>query len=154
VPEPPEPTPEPERPKPNPIEVSRQKVTRVPDNKPKTIPLTEEQIRKLLEQGAKPSDHTSIPDEDSRCLELIRQTLYGAWVQPSAEEAGSSVALATLKLAGDGIVVSHDLSRPSGNTAVDGTVRQALAAVKRIPGLTPAFVARHGSVTVSFKVEN
>ena len=118
-----------------------------------TSRLTDEEIRKLLAMGAKPSDHTSIPDEEPRCLELIRQTLYTVWMEPSREEAGTAEALVSLTFAGNGVIVGRKLVRPSGNATFDASVEQAMRTIQQIPGLTPAFLSRHASVTISFKLE-
>lgn len=121
--------------------------------RPETKPLTEEEIRTLLAQGAKLSDHTSIPDEDSRCFELVRRTLYGAWAQPAAAEAGDARAEVALRLDAGGRVVGREIVKPSGNSVLDTSVLVALNAVDRISGLTAGFMERHKVITILFRVE-
>ncbi len=148
IPEP-APTPKPKRK----IEKGRRiKRNNAPESPPKKK-LSAEEIQKLLDMGAKPSDHTSIPDEDTRCLAIIRDVLHSAWQQPSAEAAGDSIAVLRIKLGRDGSVRSSDLQKPSGNPALDSSVRDVGNAVKRIHGLTSGFIGRHPSVTVSFTVD-
>ncbi|MFC1498507.1 TonB C-terminal domain-containing protein [Verrucomicrobiota bacterium] len=115
--------------------------------------LTAEQIKKLLAQGAKPADHTSVPDENTRQLEVVRRALYDAWVQPSAEEAGDAVAEIVIQLQGDGTITKRALKKKSGNEAIDASVMQAVNSVNRINGLSSDFIRRYSQITISFKVE-
>jgi TonB family protein len=115
--------------------------------------LTPEQIRDLLAKGAKPSDHTSIPSEDARCFEAIRQAFFRSWEQPSKAAVGDAVAELGFTLSGDGRVGARRLARSSGNALLDESVLAAARSVDRIYGLTPSFLSRHRDVTVSFKVE-
>ena len=159
IPEPipvPVPTPKPppkRKPRP-PIEVSRRKVPRPGAPKlAKQKQLSEAEIQKLLADGATAGNYTSIPDEDSRCLALIQKTLYAAWVQPSSEAAGGAVALLNVAFDPSGRVRSCKLQSPSGSAALDASVQQAARSITRIRGLTPDFVRRHATVSVSFTVE-
>ena len=122
------------------------------DSKPKSS-LTEEQIRKLLAQGAKPSDHTSIPDEETIQFEIVRRTMYEAWIQPSAEEAGNKVAEVAMRLAEDGTVYARKLEKQSGSVVMDVSVMEAVNSVMRIDNLSHEFIKRHSEITISFKLE-
>jgi outer membrane biosynthesis protein TonB len=150
----PEPTPAPPKPKPHKkIEVSRKKITRSnAPKKPKRNTLTEEEIRKLLAAGAKPSDHTSIPDEDQRCMALIRNTLHAVWDEPTAEAAGSAETELRITLDPGGHIRSSKLHRRSGNVALDSSVQRVADSVQRIHGLSADFIRRHPTVTISFSV--
>ena len=155
-----EPSPEPEpkpvpdhKPEKKPVERSTRRITRTENTPPKKNRLTEEEIRKLLAKGARPSDHTSIPDEDARCFEIVRRTLYETWAQPAAADVGGTTVEAVIRLAGDGRIVGRDLKRASGDAALDRSVMDALQIVQRIEGLTPGFVERHPTVSVLFRVE-
>jgi len=44
------------------------------------------------------------------------------------------------------------LQRASGSVELDASVRRVLDAVREIPGLTSAFLARYPSVTIAFTV--
>jgi TonB family protein len=157
IPEPqpvPEPVKKPKPPRRKKIEVSRKKVRRSDEpRKPKKPTLSEKEIQKLLAEGAKAGDYTSIPDEDSRCLALIKQTLHAAWEQPSSEAAGNGVAVLCVSFETDGRVRSGTLERSSGNAELDDSVRNVANGIQRIHGLTPDFIRRHATVTVSFKVD-
>lgn len=152
----PEPTPAPPKPNPKPrkkIEVSRKKITRSnAPKKPKRNTLTEEEIRKLLAAGAKPSDHTSIPDEDQRCMALIRNTLHAVWDEPTAEAAGGAETELRITLEPGGRIRSSKLHRRSGNVSLDSSVQRVADSVQRIHGLSADFIRRHSTVTISFSV--
>jgi len=154
IPEPdakPRPRPKP-KPKPRPKIEKGRKIKRAPKKK-STPKLSAEEIRKLLAAGAKPSDHTSVPDEDARCLSIIRERLYSAWAQPSSEAVGNSVAVLFLRLSRNGDVLKTGLDKHSGNTQLDDSVLAAGKSVRHISGLTAAFLKRYPTVTISFRVE-
>ena len=138
------------------IEVSRERIKRNGDDqKPPTVKLTPEEIRRRLALGAKEGDRTTvIPEEETRCLMVIRETLYAAWRQPSTAEAGSTVVRAEISFNGDGRIVGRRLAGASGNSVMDTSVMQAIRSVQRINGLTARFLERHQfKITVAFKVE-
>ncbi|MBT3192716.1 MAG: hypothetical protein HN341_09205 [Verrucomicrobia bacterium] len=158
IPEPktiPEPSPiPPKKPPRKKIEISRKKVRRSDRVKaPKRKQMSAEEIQKLLDAGAKAGNYTSIPDEDSRCLALIQQTLHAAWEQPSSAAAGDAVALLCVSFEPDGRVRSGTLKKKSGSAALDASVLQVANGIHRIHGLTPDFIRRHATVTISFKVD-
>ncbi len=153
VPEPAE-TPKP-KPKPTPrpkIERGR-RITRSSDD-PSKPKLSKEEIRRLLEAGAKPSDHTSVPDEDARCLFVIREQLHKSWRQPESDAVGDAVAVLFVRLAPNGTVLETGLHKASGNRELDDSVLAAGKAVKSVRGITPGFVRRRPRITVSFRVAN
>jgi len=115
--------------------------------------LSEDEIKKLLSRGAKPSDHTFVPDDDSICFEMIRVAFYNAWNQPSSAEAGNSVAEVKITFSADGSVMDSKLAKRSGNSVFDESVVTAMGAVKKVSGLSASFLSRHRSVNIAFKVE-
>ena len=133
------------------IQVSRDRVSRGTGQKPQKLLLPEE-IQRLLDMGAKPSDHTNIPSEDARCRARIRDKLYALWSQPSHAEVGDLVVEVSITLGPAGVVENVKLTKRSGNNLLDSSVQHAVGSVSRIEGLTPAFVRRHRSVSVSFQV--
>ncbi len=160
APEPPEPesvdpapVPKPPKPPKPPIVPNRERITRRPTQpKPVQKPtLTPEEIERLLKMGAKPSDRTSIPDEDPRCLDLIKRAFYTAWTQPVA--APGLKTTVTFRLADGGAIVSWSMVGSSGSAEFDASVRGAADAVRRVDGLTPGFLGRYPSVTIAFTVE-
>jgi len=154
-PAPPAPAPAPEPPPPRrrkPIVPSRELVTR-PVDRPVPPPPTAAELRNLLAEELAPRHDTSLPNEDAVCFEKVRQALHGAWAQPSLEEAAGAVVEARIGFAAGGRIASRRLSAPSGNAVLDRSVREALEAVDRVPGLTAGFLERHPTVTIGFKVE-
>ena len=153
----PDPAPRPEpKPKPRPrkrIRVSERRVTRSTEPRSPEPALSAEEIKRLLDAGATPSDHTSVPDVDRRSLETLRRRLYGLWEQPSVAEVGGAVAEVSLRFRPDGTVVATELVHPSGNPVMDESVRRALKSVSRIEGLSATFLRQHPLITVAFRVE-
>ncbi len=148
----PDPTPQPKpKPKPRPKIEKGRRINRR-SQKSSTPKLSKKEIEKLLAAGAKPSDHTSIPDLDTRCLSVIRDRLYSVWTQPSSEAVGNAVAVLYLKLSRNGDVRKTGLEKSSGNTELDNSVIAAGKSVKNISGLTADFIKRYPRVTISFRV--
>jgi hypothetical protein len=115
---------------------------------------TEAEIRRALALPRQDADRQpAAPDEEQRCLEIVRRTFYDAWIQPSAVEAGDAIAEARIRLAPNGAVRDRALVRKTGNVIMDDSVTAALRAVEKIPGLTAGFLRRHEVITISFKVE-
>jgi TonB family protein len=115
--------------------------------------LTPEEIERLLAEGARPSDRTQIPTADARGFARVRAVFHEVWVQPSRTEVGDAVAEGVIVLGAEGRVISGRLSSPSGNAALDNSVRRALNSVKQVTGLPSGFVERHREVSVAFRVE-
>lgn len=151
-PAPPEPVPKPKPVRKKPVvERSERRVVRPQTSKQPE--LSEEQIRKLLMQGAKPGPVTQIPDEDARGFASVRTELYRVWGQPSRDEVGDAHAEAVISLAPGGRITARCLASPSGNPSMDASVLAALNAVAIIPGLSDRFIARHKEITIAFRVE-
>jgi TonB family protein len=160
VPEPivPEPEPEPPKPPPKPPRKRREivKGPRIVRKQPQSPPkprLSQEEIDRLLADGAKPSDTTSVPGEDARCEALIFKQFYEAWQQPSFEAAAGREALLILSFSDNGTVTNYRLAKKSGSDLLDRSVLAAARSVPRVFGLTTAFVASHREVTIRFYVK-
>lgn len=163
-PEPPAPEPEPEpeplpappppEPRRAPIERSQVKVRReIPVRQPQRT-LSPEEIRRRLQDGAVAGDRTTpIPDGDARYFRIVYRVLYDAWTQPSTEAVGGAQAIAAITLASGGRLAGRRLATGSGNAEMDASVRAALEAVARVPGLDEGFIERHPEITIAFKVE-
>jgi len=140
------------------VERSIRKITRVKGvtggGGAKKTNLTPEQIRRFLDMGAKMSDHTSIPgDEEVRCFEIVRRTMYEAWNQPAAEDAGRAVAEVTVGLSRDGMVLWRKMSKKSGNALFDDSVMQGVNTVQYVEHLTPAFLDKFREIRITFKLD-
>jgi outer membrane biosynthesis protein TonB len=147
----PKPEPKPKPPKRKKIKISKTRVNSSNASKQKRLSAAE--IKKLLDKGARAGDHTSIPDEDARCMDIIKRTLDSVWDQPSSEAAGDSIAVLQLKFSGNSRISSGKLYRKSGNVALDSSVSRITQNIQHINGLTPDFIRRHPSVTISFSVD-
>lgn len=145
--------PEEKKPVKKPVKISTKPAARPSETKPAAKPLSAEEIKKLLEKGARPSDRTVIPDDDSICFGLVQQAFHDAWVQPSAAEAGNAVVEAEIRLALDGTVLSSQVVKSSGVDVMDQSVVKALRFVRKVGGLDRGFLERHGAITISFRVE-
>ncbi len=137
-----------------PIKISDKVVQNPLNKKPPQKTLSAEEIEKLLNKGAKPSDRTVIPEDDQIYKAMVKQAFMEAWVQPSAAEAGGGVTVVEIRLAGDGRVVSARISKTSGIEALDESVARSLRYVKKVNGLSAGFVSRHETLTISFRVDD
>jgi len=162
IPDPPKPKP-PDPPKPKPPEPPKppkpafergQRIVRETGSPtPKPNPLSAEEIRRMLEAGATAGDRTSIPDEDSRALALIKKTLDTLWQKPSKAAAGEAEAFLRVWIEADGRVTRAELSRRSGNAALDESVEAVGRQVQRFHGLPADFIRRRSPVTIAFTVQ-
>jgi TonB family protein len=134
------------------IETSQTRIKRHSgsDRKPTLSP---EEIQRLLDDGARPSDRTRIPDADARGFARVRAAFYKVWVQPSRAEGGGVTVEAIIVLGPGGRVISGRISRPSGNAVLDNSVRRALNALKQVSGLPSGFEKRHREISIAFRVE-
>ncbi len=146
-----DPPPPPPKKREKPVIKKGRRVTRG-DDPPPTPKLTEEEIEKLLAAGAKPSDHTYIPEEDARCKLLVQNALMMGWVQPPRSEAGSRPAQIAITLDMNGRLTSRELVRSSGSGSLDTSAMHAAASVKRVAGLTSGFIKRFPRMTVDFEI--
>ena len=170
-PKPKEPVKEPvkEKPPKEPIKKSTKVIQKTPPkDKPKEIiklpkdvkpvkitgpKLTPEEIAKLLDLGAKVSDHTSVPGENERCLLAIKESLYAAWIRPSAENKTGRSAVIEITLGSSGAVLRHRLVKSSGSKALDDSALAAAAATPFFRNLTPGFLRDYSTVTIEFELQ-
>lgn len=150
-PEPPKPKP-PKPPKPA-FERGQRIVRETGKPTPPENTLTREQILDLLNRGATAGTRTSIPDEDSRALALIKQTLDTLWQKPSKTAAGDAEAFLRVWIEADGTVARAELSRRSGNAALDESVEAVGRQVQRFHGLPADFIRRRSPVMIAFTVQ-
>lgn len=117
--------------------------------------LTDEEIRKLLDKGARPSDHTSIPDsENSRCNALIANAIKRAWICPDSSAITGRDPKIEFTLGLGGAIGNVRLVSSSGNAELDQSVLNAAKAVRSVSGLTPDFIRANPRVTMTFTLED
>lgn len=178
VPEPVREPPKPPKPKKPKIDPSTAKVVRrdppKPERKitkvtlpPKVVPprprttvtfdgpkLSPQEIERLLQLGAKPSDHTSIPaSELQRCYAIIQRQLYEAWIRPDASNVSRNDPVIAFRIGPGGRVLSANLSKSSGNAVLDESVVSAARSIGRFNGLSESFVRANQDFTVAFRLE-
>gem|GEM_PF-5402020 len=108
----------------------------------------------MMQDGATPSNHTSIPGDDARAQQLIRKTFMDAWVnRPTDSQKGRTPPKVTISLDRNGNVTHRALAVSSGSKAMDDSVMGAATAVRRIPNLPSGYAARNPTVTVTFELE-
>lgn len=147
----------------------RRQVTATSNRKSK---LTAAEIERLLANGAKAGRKSSLSDADLKNLartdmkfgqgdpvsreaayfELIRQTLYRGWAQPSSIGVAGLTVRVELILNSDGSIASSRILNGSGNPTMDASVSRALNNVRRIPGLPADFLSSHRRISVAFEL--
>lgn len=168
VPDPPKPEPpKPDPPKKKPIEVSKKIVTFDKPAPPVAAPpkvetrkigtkgsaLTEEEFRKMLDLGAKVSDHTSVPaDEAARCAALVRDQLYLAWKRPDSSAVTGTPPTIAIDLSEGGAVLGVELRKSSGSAALDDSALRAARAVGAFRNLTPRFIRANKPLVIQFQL--
>lgn len=132
------------------------KIVKLPTQKLNTKgpKLTDEEIRKLLDQGARPSDHTSVPDsENARCTALLFNAIKRAWICPDASAITGKEPKIEFTLGTGGALGNVRLVASSGNAEFDQSVVNAARAVRFVSGLTPGFIRENPRVTITFALE-
>lgn len=116
--------------------------------------LTDDEIRKLMEKGARPAETTSIPaTENERCLVLIRDQLYNAWIRPDTSAIGQRAPVIEISIGAGGVVRNVRLQTSSGNPVLDQSVLSAARAVRSFRHLTDRFIRANPTVTVNFELK-
>ena len=152
------------------IKISKTVVRRqMPNGKGK---LTPEEVRKLLERGAKLGKKSSLSEADMRrllngdtkfgdgspisqefvVLDMVRQAMYRAWNQPTDIGIAGLVTKVELTFSSDGAIVGSRMVNSSGNKAMDASVMQAVQSVHRVSGLPATFLSSHRRIPVSFEL--
>jgi hypothetical protein len=138
------------------IKVSSNTVTRtIPAGNTSTNQVrkyTDEEVRRMLAQGATAGDRNVVPEGDSLYYEIIKRMLNNAWTHPSRAEVGDAVAEVTLKFAPDGRIISAALTQKTGIPSMDSSVMEAVNSVTRVDGVSEDFLKYHSEITVDFKV--
>ena len=152
------------------IKISKTLVRRqMPNGKGK---LTPEEVRKLLERGAKLGKRSSLSEADMRrllngdtrfgdgspvsqefvVLDMVRQAMYRAWNQPTDIGIAGLVTKVELTFSSDGAITASRMIASSGNRIMDASVMQAVQSVRRVAGLPASYLSSHRRIPVSFEL--
>ncbi|MEI7880570.1 MAG: TonB family protein [bacterium] len=152
------------------IKVSTTKVKRpLPGGKGK---LTAEEVRKLLDRGAKIGNKSTLSEADMRrllnsdsrfgegsavtqefiVLDMVRQAMYRAWNQPTDIGIAGLVTRVELTFNPDGTIVGNRILSSSGNKTMDASVMRAVESVRRVSGLPAGYLSSHRRIPVAFEL--
>ena len=155
TPEPLEPKKEvaPPKPKKKKIEISRKKITRQADPKPKKT-LTAEELKKLMQVNrATRSTSTTKAPLPAWYYASVRDILYGAWSQPTSISAAAGHQVKVqLQVSRDGRITAKDVLHRSGHPDMDKSVQAALASVQRLKALPSQFKGSSVAITITFEL--
>lgn len=152
------------------IKVSTKVVKRdLPGGKGK---LTADEVRKLLERGAKIGPRSSLSEADMRrllnsdsrfgsgsavtqefiVLDMVRQAMYRAWNQPTDIGIAGLTTRVELTFNPDGTIVGSRILGSSGNKTMDASVMRAVESVRRVHNLPAGYLSTHRRIPVSFEL--
>lgn len=156
--------------KPPKIKVSTTVVKRpLPGGKGK---LTSDEVRKLLDRGAKIGSKSSLSEADMRrllnsdsrfgngsavtqefiVLDMVRQAMYRAWNQPTDIGIAGLTTRVELTFNPDGTIVGSRILNSSGNKTMDASVMRAVESVRRVYNLPSGYLSSHRRIPVSFEL--
>lgn len=121
---------------------------------PKDKPLSEKEIERLLKQGARISDKTSIPDDIplGAYYNHVTDRMYAAWQQPSQLKNLPGMTVEVLiTVSPDGTVTTFKKVKGSGNELMDESVMTAIQSVKKLRPL-PAGRTTPVDITITFEL--
>ena len=95
-----------------------------------------------------------ITDDFSWYRALIKQTVQAKWKKPPIPSGEKIITEVSIRIAPDGTVTFLNLSKPSGDAAMDASVEAAVRAAARIPRpLPPGLGSPDYTVIIQFKLE-
>ena len=134
--------------------------------------LTAEEVRKLLDRGAKIGKKSTLSEADMRrllnsdsrfgegsavtqefiVLDMVRQAMYRAWNQPTDIGIAGLVTRVELTFNPDGSIVGSRIISSSGNKTMDASVLRAVESVHRVSGLPSGYLSSHRRIPVAFEL--
>ena len=95
-----------------------------------------------------------IADDFSWYRALIKQTVQAKWKKPPIPSGEKIITEVSIRISPDGTVTFLNLSKPSGDAAMDASVEAAVRAAARIPRpLPPGLGTPDYTVIIQFKLE-
>ncbi len=133
----------PKTPKKKPIKKGRRVVAEPPKERQR---LSDEEVDKYLNEGATIGPTTKIPSsQEGRDASILQNTLIRATNFPRREECGRGEAVVYLEIGNGGVLKNPRIVRSSGSKVFDNSCIDAVKSVKRISGLSSAFIKKYGS---------
>jgi TonB family protein len=128
----------------------------IPAPKPKDKPLSEAEIARLIKQGARIGDTTSIPDASQLSLGAyynhVHERMYAVWQQPAQLKSLPGLsAEVRLTVAPNGRITDRAKVRGSGNELMDDSVMKAVHAISTLRAL-PAGHRKPVDIHVVFEI--
>lgn len=117
--------------------------------------LSAAEIQKLLAAGARSGNRNQVPPNDaSRCYGVIERHFKDACTRYGLESSPTGKApVLTVTFGSGGSIRSIRIKDSSGDRAWDAQVLQACRQVRRVSGLSSAFLAEYESVDLRLHVE-
>lgn len=120
-----------------------------------TISQTAKNLRNGLSESVS-VEVTSGPGGGGPSVANWAQVVHGiydrAWIEPSNATDGRTTAKATITIAKDGSVVSASLTSPSGNAALDQSIRTVLDRVREVPAFPAGAREERRTITIKFNL--
>lgn len=143
--------PKPKKPKPRNKEIKKGKRVEKKVNPPSRIKpkekqtLSDAEIRKLLDKGARIGERTSLPkNEISLNASILKNRFYDAWMPPPREASGYRPAVVIFKINRDGSLHSARITQSSGSKEYDESCLEAIRSVGRVSDLSSQFIKEFG----------
>lgn len=115
--------------------------------------LSDDEIQKLLAQGYTAGRTEQLATSDlQHCISIITKTFHDKWESPPYSTSLREMIL-SVQFDASGRVVDWRLKQSSGDPSADATVKRAAALVKRVRGLSDAFLREYKTVDVKFTVK-
>lgn len=107
--------------------------------------LSDAEIRKLLDKGARIGERTSLPkNEISLNASILKNRFYDAWMPPPREASGYRPAVVIFKINRDGSLHSARITQSSGSKEYDESCLEAIRSVGRVSDLSSQFIKEFG----------
>ena len=117
--------------------------------------LTDEEIRKWLNRGAKIGETTSLPkNEMSLNASILQNALYAAWQRPPTSSAGSRSVAVEFDIASNGRLSNPKIVTSSGSPVMDQSVLDAVRNCLPVRGLSAEFIKAFPRLSVEFHIED
>lgn len=118
--------------------------------------MSEAEIRKLLDQGYKPSTTTQLAANDEQhCISLIKMALDSRWRQMSPKIGREGTVQLAIRFDGAGRIVSCQLVKSCGDKMSDTAAYSVVKSISHISGLKPEFLSKFSKepLKINYKVE-